>query len=117
MPQEAKQMGLFMPNDSGPDAAAEGRSSFRGRNKSLITILPPADVFETLRSLKEPAKVVMLDPWYNKGFGGIRDDYDDWLADLVRLSSEVAEHVYVWGFPEIVWRLLNNLPDSLTLVA
>ncbi len=84
--------------------------------RELITILPPGDVFETLKSLRSPVNVIMLDPWYNKGFGGVRDDYDAWLADLVRLSGDLADHVYVWGFPEIVCRLLDCLPPTLSLV-
>ncbi len=85
--------------------------------RELITILPPADVYDTLKALRSHVSVIMLDPWYNKGFGGVRDDYDDWLADLVRLSGDRADHVYVWGFPEIVCRLLSRLPPTLSLVA
>ena len=47
----------------------------------------------------------------------MRHDYDDWLHSVVDLASRVSEHVYVWGFPEIVWRLLNRLPGGLSLVA
>lgn len=83
----------------------------------LVTICKPADAEETLKSVKEQATVVILDPWYNKGIGGTRDDYDEWLANLVAISGRVAPHVYVWGFPEIVWRLLNRLPPDLSLVA
>ena len=43
----------------------------------LVTLLPPADVEKTLRRIDGPVSVVMLDPWYNKGIGGHRDDYDD----------------------------------------
>lgn len=88
-----------------------------GNQHSFVTILPPADVVDTLKAIHSPVKVIMLDPWYNKGFGGVRDDYDEWLARIVAMSGERAEHVYVWGFPEIIWRLLNNLPDELNLVA
>jgi site-specific DNA-methyltransferase (adenine-specific) len=86
-------------------------------SQETITLLPPGDVVDTLKSIAMPVKVVMLDPWYNKGFGGVRDDYDEWLANIVEISSRIAEHVYVWGFPEIIWRLLNNLPSDLRLVA
>ncbi|HQU42369.1 MAG: hypothetical protein B7Z73_12200, partial [Planctomycetia bacterium 21-64-5] len=82
-----------------------------GAGHKYLTVLPPADVSDTLQAIRSPVKVVMLDPWYNKGFGGVRDDYDEWLADVVAKSGKIAEHVYVWGFPEIIWRLLNNLPD------
>lgn len=87
------------------------------KQRRLIKLLPPADVVDTLNSVKQPVSVVMLDPWYNKGVGGVRDDYNEWLAHVVDLSSRIADHVYVWGFPEIVWQLLNNTPSSLSLVA
>ncbi|MBI1917347.1 MAG: site-specific DNA-methyltransferase [Planctomycetes bacterium] len=82
----------------------------------LLTLYEPQDVLQTLRALASPVTVVMLDPWYNKGIGGIREDYDDWLAQVVEAAGRVADHVYVWGFPEIVWKLLNQLPRSLSLV-
>ncbi len=83
----------------------------------LVTILPPQDVLETLKGWSLPVKVIMLDPWYNKGVGGVRDDYDDWLVQVVGLAGKWSEHVFVWGFPEIVWRLLNRIPSGLSLVA
>lgn len=102
---DGRQRELF---DAAPKAkAADG----------LVTLYEPCDVIETLKGCAGPVEVVMLDPWYNKGIGGTRDDYDDWLAGLLELSAGIAKHVYVWGFPEIVWRLLNRVPADLTLVA
>lgn len=83
----------------------------------MITLYSPQDVLESLEAIRTPVQVVLLDPWYNKGVGGTRSDYDDWLAQVVDCSSRVADHVYVWGFPEIVWRLLNRLPPELSLIA
>jgi site-specific DNA-methyltransferase (adenine-specific) len=57
----------------------------------------------------------MLDPWYNKGVGGVRDDYDDWLSRLVAECALLTQHLFVWGFPEIIWRLLNTIPPTMTL--
>lgn len=116
MMQDVSQLALFERQGTAACANSDDHSSLNHAERQLVQILPPADVFETLESLDQPVKVIMLDPWYNKGFGGVRDDYDDWLARLVARSGEVAEHVYVWGFPEIVWRLLNRLPNSLSLV-
>jgi len=93
-----------------------GRCSLDEEQKQLVEIHPPQDVVETLRNWETPVKVVVLDPWYNKGVGGVRDDYDDWLSSVVDLASKISEHVYVWGFPEIIWRLLNRLPSGLSLV-
>ncbi|MGH8467834.1 MAG: DNA methyltransferase [Gammaproteobacteria bacterium] len=116
MKDEANQMDLFSRRSATEENALDDVGTLPQSHRQLITVLPPADVFETLQSLPSPVKVVMLDPWYNKGFGGVRDDYDDWIVRLVGLSGDLAEHVYVWGFPEIVWRLLNRLPKSLSLV-
>jgi hypothetical protein len=85
--------------------------------KSLVTLYKPQDVIDTLKNVHVNVNVIMLDPWYNKGIGGVRHDYDEWLASVVALAAKVTEHVYVWGFPEIVWQLLNRLPRELTLVA
>lgn len=83
----------------------------------LVALLKPRDVVDSLKSITFPVKVVMLDPWYNKGVGGIREDYHEWLANVIDLSARISEHVYVWGFPEIIWRVLDNLPTDLSLIA
>ena len=61
--------------------------------------------------------VVMLDPWYNKGVGGERDDYDEYILRLLRLAAQCGEHVFLWGFPEIVARFVTQIPPPLTLTA
>jgi DNA methylase len=85
--------------------------------KQKITLYSPQDVLDSLDAIRSPVTVVMLDPWYNKGIGGTRKDYDNWLARVVERSSGLADHVYVWGFPEIIWKLLDRLPPALSLVA
>ena len=68
-----------------------------------IQLLEPADVKQTLAHLQSRVNVVMLDPWYNRGGpGGIRDDYHEWLAEVIELATSKADHVFVWGFPEII---------------
>jgi hypothetical protein len=86
-------------------------------HEDLVTLYEPQDVLRTLGAVTSPVSVVMLDPWYNKGIGGIREDYDTWLAHVVEAASKVGDHIYVWGFPEIVWKLLEQLPAGLSLVA
>lgn len=83
---------------------------------ATVTILNPNDAMETLRGLKVHTALTMLDPWYNRGIGGIREDYDAWLAELVKVAGEHSDHVMVWGFPEIIARLLDRLPQSLELI-
>ncbi|MBX9579436.1 MAG: site-specific DNA-methyltransferase [Gemmataceae bacterium] len=97
----------LFPDDTPPETPAPGE----------VVVLPPADVADTLRAVTAPVTVTHLDPWYNKGFGGARDDYDDWLAGVIGLAGNVSDHVYVWGFPEIIYRQLDRLPPGLSLVA
>lgn len=82
-----------------------------------IELLPVADVLETLDSVDEHASAVMLDPWYNRGVGGVREDYDEWLQVVVARSFRIADHVFVWGFPDIVCRVLGDLPEGTSLTA
>lgn len=82
-----------------------------------IKILPPQDVFDTLRSIKEPVTTTILDPWYNRGIGGSRDDYHPWLKQVLDETAQISQHIFVWGFPEIVYRVLDNLPPEFSLEA
>lgn len=82
-----------------------------------ITILSARDVFETLASVDEKVTTTILDPWYNKGVGGTRPDYHQWLDRVVSEACLISEHVFVWGFPEIVYRVLDHMPRAFSLVA
>ncbi len=81
-----------------------------------VTILPPADVLDTLRSSSRVGAVI-LDPWYNRGVGGERDDYHDWLAKVIHASSRISDHIFVWGFPEIVAHQIPRIPEGFSLLA
>jgi len=83
----------------------------------LVQVLPPQDVLDTIASIHEPVTTTILDPWYNKGIGGVRDDYRQWLNRVVTESSNISQHVFVWGFPEIVYTVLDSLPPKFGLVA
>lgn len=83
---------------------------------SVVQILPCADVADTLASSREVGAVI-LDPWYNKGIGGSRPDYDDWLTDLIESACGIAPHVFVWGFPEIVALQVARIPSGFKLRA
>ena len=82
-----------------------------------IIILPPQDVMETLHSLREPVAATILDPWYNKGVGGVINNYDEWLVQLLAETAKVSEHIFLWGFPEIVCKVLDKFPDGFQLIA
>lgn len=81
-----------------------------------VTVLSPADVLETLSASPEVTAVI-LDPWYNRGVGGERDDYHDWLAEVIQASCRVAKHVFVWGFPEILAYQVPRIPRGWSLLA
>lgn len=83
-----------------------------------VVVLEPLDVEDSLALLNlvgdvVPATCVMLDPWYNKGVGGVRDDYVAYIIELLRAAGAVAPHVYLWGFPEIVAAFVERLPANL----
>jgi site-specific DNA-methyltransferase (adenine-specific) len=84
-----------------------------------VAILPPQDVKQTLSLvalLGYRFDTVMLDPWYNKGFGGVRDDYLPFFLDVIKRSGAVGEHVFFWGFPEVVAPFVERIPKPLELV-
>lgn len=85
-----------------------------------IAILPPAEARQTLgklASLGIQVQTTILDPWYNKGIGGTRNDYDAFILELLSLAADVSQHVFLWGFPEIIARFVERIPPSLVLVA
>ncbi|MBS1848322.1 MAG: site-specific DNA-methyltransferase [Actinobacteria bacterium] len=95
-----------------------------------VVVLEPLDVEHTLALWARidtncstdvtdglAATCVMLDPWYNKGVGGVRDDYIAYVVGLLTAAGQVAPHVYLWGFPEIIAGFVDRLPEGLTLEA
>ncbi len=62
-------------------------------------------------------KATILDPWYNRGIGGERDDYNEWLAEVVHAACHVSEHVFLWGFPEILAYQIPAIPKGFRLLA
>ena len=83
---------------------------------SPVEILPAADALDTLRAT-EPICTIILDPWYNKGVGGTRADYHDWLATVIAAACEKAQHVFVWGFQETLARQIAQIPADFSLLA
>lgn len=122
-------------NGTDYDALAEFARHVTDRlERDGVVVLPPMDVADTLTlwnllsddtcdgdgAVDEGglgATCVMLDPWYNKGVGGVREDYADYVTGLLAAAGAVAAHVYVWGFPEIVASFVGRIPDPLELEA
>jgi site-specific DNA-methyltransferase (adenine-specific) len=85
-----------------------------------VAILPPADVHDTLKLaklLRAPFSTTHLDPWYNKGVGGVRDDYIPYILGILERATEVSQHIYLWGFPEIIAPFVERIPKPLALVS
>ncbi len=83
-----------------------------------VVILPPMDISESARLLSAAGlhfQCCIFDPWYNKGVGGIRDDYEHYLIRLLSELGPLTDHLFVWGFPEIVARFVPSLPRPLEL--
>lgn len=86
--------------------------------ESDYVILKPTDVEEILSIFMESdlnIKVTMLDPWYNKGVGGLRDDYIPYIVGLLKKAAKISPHVFLWGFPEIVAHFVERIPEPLSL--
>ena len=82
-----------------------------------IETLPPADVLETLNGAPASVATTILDPWYNKGVGGQREDYHEWLEEVITSAAKVSQHIFVWGFPEIVAHQVGRIPLGFKLTA
>ena len=83
-----------------------------------VAILPPMDVFESIAVLKDAniaLDCTMLDPWYNKGYGGElpTDEYDDFITRLLNKTGEISDLMYLWGFPEIIGPYVRYAPNWL----
>ena len=69
--------------------------------------------WETLQNTCR-VNATVLDPWYNKGVGGVRVDYDAWLSEVIHAASKVADHIFVWGFRRSLHtRFRTSRPGSL----
>jgi len=82
-----------------------------------IVVLPAQDVKDTLKGIKEQVTTTILDPWYNKGVGGVRSDYYEWLFSLLDETAKISDNIFLWGFPEIVYKVLDNLPNQFKLIS
>lgn len=86
----------------------------------MLELFDPCDVMEAadrFESRGQRATMTMLDPWYNKGVGGVREDYFDYITGVLRKIAAFSDHVYLWGFPEITAHFVTRIPASHRLTA
>lgn len=89
-------------------------------NSNSVEVYDPQDVLDAVARFREThgrCQCAILDPWYNKGVGGVRDDYVEYMSAILAEVASVADHVYFWGFPEIVALFMERLPKSHEFVA
>lgn len=89
-------------------------------NSNDLTVFEPLDVFEAIDRFADEfgrCTCAMFDPWYNKGVGGERDDYVEYISSILSRLSEVSDHIYFWGFPEIVANFMARIPPSMKYTA
>lgn len=82
--------------------------------KSDVVLYEPLDVFDSIDRFEQEygrCQCAMFDPWYNKGFGGVRDDYVEYITGILRRLADVSDHIYFWGFPEIVAKFIDLIPE------
>jgi hypothetical protein len=81
-----------------------------------VILLSSRDAEETIREVRH-VTAMMLDPWYNKGVGGTRDDYFDWLSGILQMCADRSDHIFLWGFPEIIWQILPRTPSNVKFLS
>ena len=95
---------------------------FQSINEQGVAILPPMDVFDSINLLKENhihVECTMLDPWYNKGTGGVlpTEEYDSFIEQLLNSSGEISDLLYLWGFPEIIGPYVRYAPRDFYMAS
>lgn len=82
------------------------------------SIVGPIDAIAMLNRLADhgiKAATVVLDPWYRDKDARGRAAYLTETVPLLEAASRVAGHVFIWGFPEAVARLIDHTPSRLKL--
>ena len=83
-----------------------------------VVILPPMDVLissKLVQLLGIQSQTTIFDPWYNKGFGGERDDYVGYILNIIESLKNLSDHLFFWGFPAIVAQFVGRIPEPLKL--
>jgi site-specific DNA-methyltransferase (adenine-specific) len=90
--------------------------------KDSIIILPPMEVKDSLAMMawiNLSFACTMLDPWYNKGVGGTMPlvEYDRFINGLLADSARISNHIFLWGFPEIIGPYVRYAPKGFSMNA
>jgi len=88
-------------------------------DKYGVVILPAMEVKESIQfisSLGYKPITTILDPWYNRGIGGVRDDYVYYILNIINNIKDNTDHLFLWGFPEIVANFIGKIDKPLEFV-
>jgi len=84
-----------------------------------VVILPEMEAKESMQfilSLGYRPTTTIIDPWYNRGIGGVRNDYVPYILDIINNIKDNTDHLFLWGFPEIVANFVNKIDKPLEFV-
>lgn len=84
-----------------------------------VVILPPIEAKESMQLityLNYKPTMTMLDPWYNRGVGGMREDYVPYIIEIIDEIKDNTNHLYLWGFPETVALFVDKVKQPLEFV-
>ena len=87
--------------------------------KDGVVVLPPMEAKESMRLITQlgyAPQTTVLDPWYNRGKGGVREDYIEYILEIISNISDNTKHFFLWGFPEIAAQFINKIPSPLEFV-
>lgn len=73
----------------------------------LLPRMPAVDAFRVVTSSGIKAAATILDPWYRDRTGHGRSTYLTETLPLLNSASECSDHVFVWGHPEALARLMD----------
>lgn len=88
-------------------------------DKYGVVILPEMEAKESMQfilSLGYRPTTTILDPWYNRGIGGVRNDYVPYILDIINSIDNDTDHLFLWGFPEIAANFVNKINKPLEFV-
>ena len=88
-------------------------------DKYGIVILPEMEAKESMQfilSLGYRPTTTIIDPWYNRGTGGVRNDYVPYILDIINNIKDNTDHLFLWGFPEIVANFVGKIDKPLEFV-
>ena len=88
--------------------------------KHGVVILPAMEAKDSMQfilSLGYRPITTILDPWYNRGVGGVRNDYVNYMLEIINTIKDNTDHLFLWGFPEIAANFINKIDKPLEFVA